>query len=65
MLKYLEDQSVGIMSEKLLSQTIGILSIIVVGHIEYLTSEKKFIRHFNSQKKAGRMGCRANRKLEN
>ena len=38
------------MSEKLLSQTIGILSIIVVGHIEYLTSEKKFIQHFNSQK---------------
>ena len=53
------------MSEKLLSQTTGILSIIVVGHIGYLRCEKNFFRQYNSQKNTGRMGCRANRKLEN
>ena len=43
MLKYLEDQWVGIMSKNLFSQTIGMMSIIVVGHLGYLACE-----HFSS-----------------
>ena len=53
------------MSENLLSQKIGILSIIVVGHMGYVTFENFFVPQFNSQTNVGQMGCRANRKLEN
>ena len=53
------------MSENLLSQKIGILSIIVVGHMGYVIFENFFVPQFNNQTNVGQMGCRANRKLEN
>ena len=65
MLKYLEDQWAGIMSKNLFSQTIGMMSIIVVGHMGYLACENFFFQQFNIQTNVGEMGCQANRKLEN
>ena len=53
------------MSKNLFSQTIGMMSIIVVGHMGYLACENFFFQQFNIQTNVGEMGCQANRKLEN
>ena len=47
----------------LLSQTIGMVCMIVAGHMGYLTCEYFFVRQFNSQRNVGKMGCRANSRL--
>ena len=71
MLKHLEDQWVGIISAMwdngrkiILSRAIGMVSIFVAGHMGYLTSEYFFIRQFNSQRNVGKLGCRANSRLQ-